>query len=93
MAVAEHRLPATCASFYLANVDRNGEVWTGELRTCRYFRFNPKCETWTEYVLPEPYGIDRETWTDNSKTPVTAWYVGHEAFLCASSRGISGAVA
>ena len=37
--------------------------------------------TFTEYVLPEPYGIDRETWIDNSTDPVTVWYVDHEGWL------------
>jgi len=32
----------------------------GELHSGRYFRFNPQSEQFTEYVLPEPYGIDRE---------------------------------
>ena len=25
-------------------------------------------------MLPEPYGVDRETWIDNSTNPVTVWY-------------------
>jgi hypothetical protein len=25
-----------------------------------------------EYVLPEPYGFDRESWVDNSTDPVTS---------------------
>ena len=47
----------------------------------RYLRFDPKTVQFTEYVLPEPYGIDRETWIDNSTTPVTVWYVDHEGWL------------
>ena len=77
----EYRIPTPYASLYSANVDRNGEVWAGEMHSGRYFRFNPKTINWTEYVLPEPYGIDRETWIDNSTTPVTVWYVDQEGFL------------
>jgi hypothetical protein len=32
-------------------------------------------------VLPEPYGIDRETWIDNSTDPVTVWYVDHDGWI------------
>ena len=47
----------------------------------RYFRFDPKTEQFTEYVLPEPYGIDRESWIDNSTDPVSVWYVDHDGWL------------
>jgi len=79
--IHEFRLPTPYASMYSANADRNGEIWAGEMHAGRYFRFSPKTETFTEYVLPEPYGIDRETWIDNSTTPVTVWYVDQEGFM------------
>ena len=66
---------------YEAQPDANGEVWAGEMHSGRYLRFNPKTVSFTEYVLPEPYGIDRETWIDNSTDPVTVWYVDHEGWL------------
>src|SRR5258708_26320266 len=66
---------------YSAQTDRNGEVWAGEMHSGRYLRFDPKTVSFTEYVLPEPYGIDRETWIDNSTDPVTVWYVDHEGWL------------
>ena len=47
----------------------------------RYLRFNPKNQQWTEYLLPEPYGHDRESWIDNSTTPVTVWYVDHDGWM------------
>jgi streptogramin lyase len=56
-------------------------VWAGEMHSGRYLRFDPKTTLFTEYVLPEPYGIDRETWIDNSTDPVTVWYVDHEGWL------------
>jgi streptogramin lyase len=55
--IFEYRLPTPYASLYSAQVDKNGEVWAGEMHAGRYARFNPKTEQWTEYVLPEPYGI------------------------------------
>ena len=50
----------------------------GMMHAGRYVRFNPKIEKWTEYVLPEPYGLDRQSWVDNSTDPVTVWYTDHE---------------
>jgi streptogramin lyase len=44
-------------------------------------RFNPKTEQWTEYVLPEPYGLDRQSWIDDSTDPVTVWYTDHEGWI------------
>ena len=79
--IFEYPLPTPYASLYTTQTDKNGEVWGGEMHAGRYFRFNPKTETWTEYVLPEPYGLDRESWIDNSTTPVTVWYVDHEGFI------------
>jgi virginiamycin B lyase len=79
--IHEYPLPTPYASMYTAQADKNGEVWGGEMHSGRYFRFDPKRGEFTEYVLPEPYGIDRESWIDNSTTPVTVWYVDHEGFL------------
>ncbi|MEA2989006.1 MAG: hypothetical protein QOG83_1717 [Alphaproteobacteria bacterium] len=77
----EYRLPTPYASMYSAQVDKNGEVWAGEMQAGRYLRFNQKTEQFIEYVLPEPYGIDRETWIDNSTDPVTVWYVDHDGWI------------
>jgi len=77
----EHPLPTPYASMYSAQADKNGEIWAGEMHAGRYLRFNPKTEQFTEYVLPEPYGIDRETWIDNSTDPVTVWYVDHDGWI------------
>ena len=77
----EYPLPTPYASMYSAQADKNGEIWAGEMHAGRYLRFNPKTEQFTEYVLPEPYGIDRETWIDNSTDPVTVWYVDHVGWI------------
>ena len=79
--IHEYPLPTPYASMYTAMADKNGEVWGGEMHSGRYFRFEPKTERFTEYVLPEPYGIDRESWIDNSTNPVTVWYVDHEGYV------------
>jgi streptogramin lyase len=79
--IHEYPLPTPYASMYSAQADKNGEVWAGEMHSGRYLRFDPKTVSFTEYVLPEPYGIDRETWIDNSTDPVTVWYVDHEGWL------------
>jgi virginiamycin B lyase len=79
--IFEYRLSTPYAGLYTTNVDRNGEVWAGELHSGRYLRFNPRTEQWTEYVLPEPYGFDRESWIDNSTDPVTVWYTDHDGWI------------
>ena len=79
--IHEYPLPTPYASMYTAQADKNGDVWGGEMHSGRYFRFDPKTERFTEYVLPEPYGIDRESWIDNSTDPVTVWYVDHEGWI------------
>jgi virginiamycin B lyase len=79
--VREYPVPTPYGSLYTAKADKNGEVWAGELQGGRYLRFNPKNQQWTEYLLPEPYGHDRESWIDNSTTPVTVWYVDHDGWM------------
>ena len=79
--VREYPVPTPFVSLYTAKADKNGEVWGGELQGGRYFRFNPKTEQWTQYLLPEPYGHDRESWIDNSTDPVSVWYVDHEGYI------------
>ena len=79
--IFEYRLPTPYTSLYTAHTDRNGEIWAGELHSGRYLRINPKTQTWTEYVLPEPYGFDRQSWIDNSTDPVTVWYTDHDGWI------------
>jgi len=79
--VYEYKSPTPYASFYSAIADKNGEVWAGEMHGGRYSRFNPKTGVWTQYMLPEPYGIDRKSWVDNSTTPVSVWYVDQEGYI------------
>jgi len=40
--IHEYPLPTPYASMYTTQVDKNGEVWGGEMHSNRYFRFNPK---------------------------------------------------
>ena len=79
--IVEYRIPTPYTALYTAHPDKNGEVWAGESHSGRYARFNPKTGVWTEYVLPEPYGFDRESWIDNSTDPVTVWYTDHDGFI------------
>jgi virginiamycin B lyase len=79
--IHEYRIPTPYVALYTARPDKNGEVWAGELQGGHYLRFNPKTVEWTEYLLPEPYGHDRESWIDNSTDPVSVWYVDHEGFI------------
>jgi virginiamycin B lyase len=79
--VHEYPLPTPYTSLYTAKADKNGEVWAGELNGGRYLRFDPKTEQFTAYTLPEPFSMDRESWIDNSTTPVSVWYVDHDGWL------------
>lgn len=79
--IFEYRLPTPYTALYTTYADKNGEIWAGMLHAGRYVRFNPKTDQWTEYVLPEPYGFDRESWIDNSTDPVTVWYTDHEGWI------------
>jgi virginiamycin B lyase len=77
----EYPLPTPYTSLYTAKADKNGEVWAGELNGGHYLRFDPKTEQFTAYNLPEPYAMDRESWIDNSTSPVSVWFVDHDGWL------------
>jgi len=79
--VHEYPIPTPFVSLYTTMADKNGEVWAGEVQGGRYLRFDPKTEHFTEYVLPEPYSMDRESWIDNSTSPVSVWFVDHDGWL------------
>ena len=79
--IHEYQVPTPYVSLYTAKADKNGEVWAGEVQGGRYLRFTPKTETFTEYVMPEPFSMDRESWVDNSTNPVSVWYVDHEGYM------------
>jgi streptogramin lyase len=72
--IAEYAPPTPYNTFYETRADKNGEVWAGEMRSGRMGRFNPKTNRWVEYVLPEAFSFDWQTYVDNSTDPVTVWY-------------------
>ncbi|HVB33104.1 MAG TPA: carboxypeptidase regulatory-like domain-containing protein [Patescibacteria group bacterium] len=61
--------------FYSAGPDRNGYVWAGQLHGLGFVRLDPRTGQWWEYDNPEPSAFARNTWVDDSTTPVTVWYV------------------
>jgi virginiamycin B lyase len=77
----EYYPPIPHVVFYEVMPDKNGEVWASALHSGRFLRFNPKTERWIDYMLPEPYSHNRRTWIDNSKDPVTVWYVDHNGYM------------
>jgi streptogramin lyase/mono/diheme cytochrome c family protein len=79
--VHEYPLPTPYTSLYTTKPDKNGEVWAGELNGGHYLRFDPKTEQFTTYTLPEPFAMDRESWVDNSTSPVSVWFVDHDGWL------------
>jgi streptogramin lyase/mono/diheme cytochrome c family protein len=77
----EYPLPTPYTSLYTARSDKNGDIWAGELNGGRYVRFDQKTEQFTAYMLPEPYAMDRQSWIDNSTTPVSVWFIDHDGWL------------
>ena len=63
---------STYTSPYRAQIDKNGEIWTGGMHTDRAVRFDPKTGQTTEYPLPNTTNI-RSVWIDDTTTPVTFW--------------------
>jgi streptogramin lyase len=79
--IHQYFAPIPYETFYEAMPDKNGDIWAGGLQSGRLWRFNPKLQTWTGYVMPEPYAHDRRTWIDNSTDPVTVWFVDHNGYM------------
>ena len=77
----EYYSPIPYVAFYEVMPDKNGEVWAAAMHSGRFLRFNPRTEQWIDYLLPEPYSHNRRTWIDNSKDPVTVWYVYHNGYM------------
>jgi streptogramin lyase len=57
---------------YRAQIDKNGEIWTGGMHTDRAVRLDPKTGKTTEYLLPKPTNM-RTVFIDSSTKPVTFW--------------------
>ena len=72
--VTQYDPPTPYFYAYSTNVDKNGEIWSGEQSAGRVFRFNPKTAQWIEYVLPTPWSFDFNSWIDNSTDPPTFWF-------------------
>ena len=63
---------------YRAQVDKNGELWTGGMSTDRVVRLDPKTDTAVEYLMPSGTNM-RTVYVDNSTTPVTFWVGSNHA--------------
>jgi virginiamycin B lyase len=63
---------------YRAQVDKNGELWTGGMSTDRVVRLDPKSGTAIEYPMPTATNM-RTVYIDNSTTPVTFWVGSNHA--------------
>ena len=79
--ITEYFPPIPSDNFYEAMPDKNGEIWAGGLQSGRLWRFEPKTEQWTAYMMTEPYAHDRRTWIDNSTDPVSVWFVDHNGYM------------
>ena len=63
---------------YRAQIDQNGELWTGGMSTDRVVRVDPKTDTVVEYLMPSGTNM-RTVYVDNSTTPVTFWVGSNHA--------------
>jgi streptogramin lyase len=63
---------------YRAQVDKNGEIWTGGMSTDRVVRLDPKTGAAVEYLMPSGTNM-RTVYVDNSTTPVTFWVGSNHA--------------
>ncbi len=63
---------------YRAQVDKNGELWTGGMSSDRVVRLDPKSGTAIEYLMPTATNM-RTLYVDNSTTPVTFWVGSNHA--------------
>ena len=63
---------------YRAQIDQNGELWTGGMSADRVVRLDPKTDTVVEYLMPSGTNM-RTVYVDNSTTPVTFWVGSNHA--------------
>ena len=63
---------------YRAEIDKNGELWTGGMSSDRVVRLDPKSGTAVEYLMPSATNM-RTVYVDNSTTPVTFWVGSNHA--------------
>jgi virginiamycin B lyase len=63
---------------YRAQVDKNGELWTGGMSADRVVRLDPKTGTAVEYLMPSGTNM-RTVYVDNTTTPVTFWVGSNHA--------------
>lgn len=63
---------------YRAQVDKNGELWTGGMSSDRVIRLDPKSGAAIEYLMPSGTNM-RTVYVDNSTTPVTFWVGSNHA--------------
>jgi len=61
------------AGVYDATVDRNGKVWVNLMNGDRVAQFDPKTETWSEYMLPSRGTETRFIAVDNHKPNLEVW--------------------
>ena len=63
---------------YRAQIDKNGELWTGGMSSDRVVRIDLKAGTALEYLMPRATNM-RTVYVDDSTTPVTFWVGSNHA--------------
>ena len=61
------------AGVYDATVDKNGKVWVNLMNGDRVASFDPKTESWSEYLLPSRGTETRFIAVDNHKPTIEVW--------------------
>ena len=69
---AEWNVPTPHTYPYDVFLDRNGELWSGNMSSDRILRMDPQSGKAIEYLLPRPTNI-RRVFVDDSTNPVTFW--------------------
>ena len=64
--------PTPYSAPYDAQLDRNGNAWSGSMTTDRVIRLNPKTGEIIEYPLPRSTNI-RRVYVDNTAANPTLW--------------------
>lgn len=73
--VEYYQYPNTPGFFgvYDSTVDKNGKVWVNLMNADRVAKFDPKTETWTDFMLPSLGNETRFIAVDNNKPTVEVW--------------------
>jgi streptogramin lyase len=68
----EWQMPTAWTAPHDVTLDKNGELWTGDMTTDRIVRLDPKSGTAIEYPMPRDTNV-RRVFVNAQTNPVTFW--------------------